>query len=296
MKYDLFISYCRQDIDFVEPLVAALKQAGINVWFDQDIDAGADWRGEIVSALDNSKALLILFSRFSNNSTQLIKEVAIADQLNRAVIPVLIDNVTPQGAYLYELGTRNWIPLFPNAKKRIPELVEKLLVLLQSDTPYVPGAPKPKPGEKELDDFKASTTQARERGGMFPYRFWIDVPLYLLCGLGVVFFNRGAFDNLLYAFIWGTMLGTLPHMLLVAYRHGKRNHSIFKGLLSYLLPLSMILGFALWYDINVQGTSGDGAVLIFFVLLGIELIIALFVHFLMRILFVMRLFRRNLRK
>jgi hypothetical protein len=101
----------------------------VGVWYDANIEGGADWREEIVQALTDSDMLAIFFSDDCNNSRQLKKELAVADSLGKPVVPILIENTQPRGAYLYELADRNWIQAWPEPMDRIDELVEHLATL-----------------------------------------------------------------------------------------------------------------------------------------------------------------------
>ena len=129
MKYDIFISYRRADRELVASVVRRLEQRGVGVWYDAEIDGGADWRETIVQALTDSDMLAIFFSEDCNNSRQLKKELAVADSLGKPVVPILIENTQPRGAYLYELADRNWIQAWPEPMDRIDELVEHLATL-----------------------------------------------------------------------------------------------------------------------------------------------------------------------
>src|SRR5215207_1790804 len=52
----VFISYSRKDLSFINTLVADLKNAGLDVWYDvSHIAGGARWRSEIENALRNSQ-------------------------------------------------------------------------------------------------------------------------------------------------------------------------------------------------------------------------------------------------
>jgi hypothetical protein len=131
MGSDIFLSYSRADRALAEKFVETASRRGVNVWFDEKIEGGEDWRATIVDALGSSKALVILFSDHSNASTQLIKELAIADNLKKRVIPVLIADAEPRGAYLYEMAARNWINIHPNPETRLPSLIETLVTQLE---------------------------------------------------------------------------------------------------------------------------------------------------------------------
>ena len=127
MASDIFLSYSRADQRLADQFVTIASGRGLSVWYDQMIEGGEDWRSKIVDAVGSAKVLVILFSDHSNASRQLIKELAIADTFQKLVVPVLIANCQPRGAYLYELASRNWINLHPNPELRLASLIENLL-------------------------------------------------------------------------------------------------------------------------------------------------------------------------
>lgn len=141
-KYDIFVSYRRADRELVASVVRRLEARGVGVWYDADIEGGADWRETIVEALTHSDMLAIFFSEECNNSRQLKKELAVADSLAKPVVPILIENTQPRGAYLYELADRNWIQVFPDPMAHIDELVEHLARLAgKSEGGFAGGRP-----------------------------------------------------------------------------------------------------------------------------------------------------------
>ncbi|HEV7692865.1 MAG TPA: toll/interleukin-1 receptor domain-containing protein [Hyphomonadaceae bacterium] len=144
MKYDIFVSYRRSDRELVASVVRRLEARGMGVWYDADIEGGADWREKIVDALTDSEMLTIFFSEDCNNSRQLKKELAVADSLGKPVIPILIENTAPRGAFLYELADRNWIEVFPEPMDRINELVDHLAILAGKGDGGAPVARLPK--------------------------------------------------------------------------------------------------------------------------------------------------------
>ena len=76
-KYDIFVSYRRADRELVASVVRRLEARGVGVWYDANIEGGADWR----ETLTNSDMLAIFFSEECNSSRQLKKELAVADSL-----------------------------------------------------------------------------------------------------------------------------------------------------------------------------------------------------------------------
>jgi len=63
-SYDVFVSHSTEDKEFVDPLVTALKAAGINVWYDKDrMQWGDNLRSSIDEGLLNSRFGIVVFSR-----------------------------------------------------------------------------------------------------------------------------------------------------------------------------------------------------------------------------------------
>lgn len=143
MKYDIFVSYRRSDRELVASIVRRLEARGLAVWYDAEIEGGSDWREVIVEALTDSSMLVIFFSEDANNSRQLKKELAVADSLGKPVVPILIEDTRPRGAFLYELADRHWIQAFPDPMEKIDELVEHLATLAGKDGLLGMQAPAP---------------------------------------------------------------------------------------------------------------------------------------------------------
>jgi hypothetical protein len=89
----VFISYSRQDREFVERLSRELQGAGIKTWTDtQNISAGANWQQEIEKGLLQADALLYVASGQASSSNWIEYEVEAFRGRNGRVIPLVIDN------------------------------------------------------------------------------------------------------------------------------------------------------------------------------------------------------------
>lgn len=88
----IFFSYSRDDTEFVLQLAKNLRQAGANVWLDQlDISPGSRWDKSIQDALTNSKVLLVILSKTSVESDNVLDEVSFALEEGKRVVPVLLE-------------------------------------------------------------------------------------------------------------------------------------------------------------------------------------------------------------
>jgi hypothetical protein len=88
----IFFSYSRVDSSFVLRLAKDLRDAGINIWLDQmDIKAGSHWDSSIEKALHSSKTLIIVLSKTSVASENVMDEVSYALEEGKRVIPILLN-------------------------------------------------------------------------------------------------------------------------------------------------------------------------------------------------------------
>ena len=90
--HDVFISYSRDDRPKVEKIAHALTSAGLNVWWDPQIQTGAGFRQEIADALTNTRSVLVIWSRNSVGS-RFVCDEADEGAARDILFPALIDNV-----------------------------------------------------------------------------------------------------------------------------------------------------------------------------------------------------------
>ena len=89
----IFFSYSRDDSEFVLTLAKNLRKAGANIWLDQlDIKPGTRWDKSIETALEESKTLLVILSKSSVASTNVMDEVSYALEEKKTVVPVLLED------------------------------------------------------------------------------------------------------------------------------------------------------------------------------------------------------------
>jgi hypothetical protein len=88
-RIQVFISYSRRDLDFVEQLVADLQVAGLDVWYDlSGLEGGARWRIEIERAIRESHYVLIVLSPDSVVSEWVEREYLFANNIGKKIIPL----------------------------------------------------------------------------------------------------------------------------------------------------------------------------------------------------------------
>jgi TIR domain len=102
MKVKVFFCYAREDEAFLNKLKAHLKplqrQGRIDVWYDRDISAGAEWQQEINEHLNTAHIILLLVSPDFMNSdyvygTEMKRALERHEAGKAHVIPVILRHV-----------------------------------------------------------------------------------------------------------------------------------------------------------------------------------------------------------
>ena len=117
MLYDVFISYAREDRSQADSYYQYLTDAGLDVWYDGRADNDSSVFDQMGNALRRSSFMLLLWSKHAHASNFVVREVMLAEELGRKIIPVKLDNRGfPAGVRLILTGSR---PL--NAQRTFPE-------------------------------------------------------------------------------------------------------------------------------------------------------------------------------
>ncbi len=89
---DVFLSYTREDLTRIQPLIAALGASGLTVWWDRTILPGKRFDAVIEEAIDGAACVIVVWSRHSVGS-EWVKLEASEGMRRRALVPVLVDDV-----------------------------------------------------------------------------------------------------------------------------------------------------------------------------------------------------------
>src|SRR4029077_18814583 len=141
-----------------------------------------------------------------------LKELAVAANMQKQVIPVLISNCEPQGPYLYELASRNWIPIHPNPESKLAWLIDQLTTALE-----VRGA-----------GLLSAAPARGDNHSSFPlrrYDLYILAPI-MVGGFLISLFSTGDKKD------WGLGISSIAsfiYMIIFAVRNARSNRSALSG-------------------------------------------------------------------
>lgn len=108
--YDVFISHSSKDKDIAELICRVLESNGIRCWIaPRDISGGDDWSASITNAIGSTKVFVVIYSQNSAASTQVPKEIALADSAHSHIIPYKLDDTELSASFKYYLTTNHWV-------------------------------------------------------------------------------------------------------------------------------------------------------------------------------------------
>jgi len=98
----VFISYASADRLYADAIVDMLEESGVPCWIAaRDIPPGASWPNAIADAVARCGLVLLVFSEASDQSREVLHELALADRDSKAVLPVRIRNEPSKGTAFF---------------------------------------------------------------------------------------------------------------------------------------------------------------------------------------------------
>lgn len=102
---DIFISYSSKDREKAQQLTELLASAGLSVWIDHSaLEVSTSWSAEIVDAINSCSAFIVLLSRHSVESHNVIKEVSLASEKRKKILPLDLEPTTLPRELEYQLA------------------------------------------------------------------------------------------------------------------------------------------------------------------------------------------------
>ena len=130
----VFLSFSSRDAALAIALREGLQSRDIDVWkAPESILPGLDWASAIHAGIEQQQVFLLLWSDAAMASAEVSKEISLASQHRRLLLPLRLTPAMPQGGQAYHLGSIQWLegqglplPLvLDRLEARIRELVEQ---------------------------------------------------------------------------------------------------------------------------------------------------------------------------
>ena len=141
--HQVFISYSKPDQLIARDLCSYLEAEGIFCWIaPRDVLPGSNFPGSIIDAIDESRVVVLIFSKSSDNSPHVIRELTRAVTRNLLILPFRIEDILPTKNMDYLINTPQWFDAFPlPAQQYFGMLTDTIKTHLANSEPA-----DPKPG------------------------------------------------------------------------------------------------------------------------------------------------------
>ncbi len=159
MAHDAFISHSSKDKTIADAVCGTLERKNIRCWIaPRDVPPGTHYGAALDKAIENSKIFILLLSKGSNNSAQVIRELEIAADNGIPIIPIRIEDIEPTDAMRYYVKSLHWLDaLTPPLERHLEKITVSVQALLSIE------AEENIPSIKETLSLKETPSHKRSR-------------------------------------------------------------------------------------------------------------------------------------
>jgi hypothetical protein len=120
----LFVSHVAEDRAPALEIVGELERRGVKCWIaPRDVHPGRPFDDEIVDAIEASRAMLLIFSEHCNGSDYIRREITVAGESHKLIIPFRIEDVPPRRGLRVRLSDLHWIDGFVSRERAVNQVV-----------------------------------------------------------------------------------------------------------------------------------------------------------------------------
>lgn len=143
----LFISHEKSDHTIAREIRKHLETGGFECWMAPDDIVGvAPWPQQVADAIDSCAVMLVVVSSNASDSAHVSREVDIAIEKGKALLPVRIEDIIPSGSLNYLLRLAQWIDVFPGPIADHAATLQAVVgsMLAESSAPARPASAPPR--------------------------------------------------------------------------------------------------------------------------------------------------------
>ncbi len=143
---DVFISYSSEDGTAAETVCRFLENSQIRCWIaPRNIPAGLPWHNFIVDGIKASSLVVLIHTANANKSEPIKKELQLADEMKKIVIPLRVEKVQADDELRFILAGIQWLDAFEKPlEEHLQPLLERVNQILADEHKKKPeSAPLP---------------------------------------------------------------------------------------------------------------------------------------------------------
>ena len=136
LHHAVFVSYSNDDGGIASAVCAALEAEAIRCWMaPRDVQGGRPYSGQVTQAIREARVLLLVLSKASNRSKQVLSEVERAAHCQSHLLTFRIEAISPSDELAYFLRADHWVdgfrPLPPSEHFQV--LIQHIRALFQRE-------------------------------------------------------------------------------------------------------------------------------------------------------------------
>ena len=140
----LFVSYARPERELVEALIADLRRAGYDAFFDEQLTGGQGWWEQLLTRIEQCDAFIPALSRTYVNSLPCRREGDYAHGLGKPFLPIMLEDMNPAECADY-IADAHCVSYVQGDSSAAIDLMRALMNL-----PPSPALPEPMPERPEI--------------------------------------------------------------------------------------------------------------------------------------------------
>jgi len=123
----LFVSHVSEDRPAALEVVEELERRGVPCWIaPRDVRPGKPFDDEIAEAIEACRAMLLIFSEHCNEHEYIRREITVAGESQKIIIPFRIENAQPRRGLRVRLSDLHWIDGFASRERAIDQVVRTI--------------------------------------------------------------------------------------------------------------------------------------------------------------------------
>jgi len=140
----LFLSYGSENGVEARELRRILTEAGYRVWMaPDDIRGPESWPDQVLNAIGKSQMMIVLVSSDALSSPHVGREVNLAIEQGKPLLPVRVADVKVSGTLAYLLALVQWVDVFPPPLAHHQQLLVDRIKDLLADIDVPVSSPQP---------------------------------------------------------------------------------------------------------------------------------------------------------
>ena len=138
--HDIFISYSTRNSEEANKICYVLEQNNLKCWIaPRNIASGKNYITMIGEAIRSAKIVVLVFSKYSQESKYVNNEINMAYSHNKRILSVNIDDTMPKEEMEYYLKVTQWLTAYPVLEDSFEKLVADAYELcsIKTDVPII---------------------------------------------------------------------------------------------------------------------------------------------------------------